>query len=748
MSDTAANLPRPLRMARPRLRPDLGWYPFTADPRPKWVAKDPVSLEYFHFSHEEKTVAGWLDGHRTLEELTRLARPLVPVATATWLQGFLGRLESSSLLTSQNPARGRQLSEQSGLQARRSRLGMLTSPLFLQIPLFDPSPWIKPLGWLARCLFHPLVFLLAAAFACGAGWLVVARVLADPSQLWNSFRVFQGESAIWLVIAYVAVKSLHELGHLLACRRWDAKCREAGILMILFVPCFYCDTSDSWKLRNRWARAGIAAAGIQVELVLATLAAVGWLVFQPGLLHGLSAQVMLLCSLGTLLLNGNPLMRYDGYHVLSDLWGVPNLAEQSQEVVGSGIRSWFGLPAGGYWRWDGNPFWLAVYGVAATIYRYFVFGMILLVLWKAAEQMGFSLAALVLGSLTLVGMLVGLLRGSLVFWLEIVGSPHVKPLRLLLFWVLTGLVVGLICWLPLPETGAASGTVTWQEMAPLFASRTGELEWIAAEGTAVAAGAPIARLQAPELTTQILELELEIRLLRERREQLQLLSVDDEASSALLLGVNEQIGEREARREILLTEQQQLTIKAPAVGRFVPAPLQLAAPLGDSLTPQSQWSVLGGSQPGRLIERGTLIGWAGTPGTYTLRVWVPEELRHRLVPGAAVLCRLDSDPGRPLTGHILSIAPEPLEETPAPLQGDSRFLSRRDEQGRWIPDRPAYEVTVQLPNLNEELMERSETVPHDSLMTAHLSLGHSTILQRIARTFRNSLRPGGADSPQ
>ena len=138
---------------------------------------------------------------------------------------------------------------------------------------------------------------------------------------------------VWLAGILATAKILHELGHALTCIRLGGQCRELGLMLLVFTPCLYCDVSDAWTFSNKWRRIAVSAAGIIVEINLAAVAALLWCFSPIGLVHALAFNVMVVCSVSTLLFNGNPLMRYDGYYVLADLVEVPNLAEQSRAVL-------------------------------------------------------------------------------------------------------------------------------------------------------------------------------------------------------------------------------------------------------------------------------------------------------------------------------------------------------------------------------------------------------------------------------
>ena len=78
------------------------------------------------------------------------------------------------------------------------------------------------------------------------------------------------------------VKVLHEFGHGLSCKHFGGECHEMGVMLLVFTPCLYCNVSDSWMLPNKWHRAAIGAAGMYVELFLASIATFVWWFSEPG----------------------------------------------------------------------------------------------------------------------------------------------------------------------------------------------------------------------------------------------------------------------------------------------------------------------------------------------------------------------------------------------------------------------------------------------------------------------------------
>src|SRR5260370_20248483 len=142
-------------------------------------------------------------------------------------------------------------------------------------------------------------------------------------------------------------------------------------MLLVFLPVPYVDASSSAAFPEKWRRALVGAAGIIVELVLASLALFVWLDVEEGLLRAFTYNVMLIGGVSTILFNGNPLLRFDGYYVLADLLEIPNLADRAKRFINYLIiRNLFGVKgASSPATSPGEPFWFILYGVSAFFYR-------------------------------------------------------------------------------------------------------------------------------------------------------------------------------------------------------------------------------------------------------------------------------------------------------------------------------------------------------------------------------------------
>ena len=190
----------------------------------------------------------------------------------------------------------------------------------------------------------------------------------------------------WLLLAIGVAKTLHEVGHALVCKHFGGEVRELGIMLLVFAPCLYCDVTDAWRFRSRWQRIAVSSAGVVVELCLAAAATIVWWYAQPGVVQLVALNIMVICTLNTLLINGNPLLRYDGYYIFSDFMEVPNLWQRLREALRYFWAEWLLgqpmtvdalLPA------RHRP-WLAAYAIASKIYLTMV---CVLIVWGLAKSL-------------------------------------------------------------------------------------------------------------------------------------------------------------------------------------------------------------------------------------------------------------------------------------------------------------------------------------------------------------------------
>ena len=324
---------RPLKL---RVRPDLKVRRHKYQGRPFWVVKEPIGLKYYRFQEEEFAILQMLDGNTSYEELKTQFEAEFPPQRITLqdLQHFIGMLHRSGLVISDAPGQGRQLKRRSDENNKKELMGKLSNVLALRFKGIDPErllTWLYPkVGWFFSFWFFVGVCIMAL---CALA-LVTVQYDMFRTRLPAFHEFFGPTNWFYLGITLALTKVLHEFGHGLSCKHFGGECHEMGVMILVLTPCLYCNVSDSWLLPNKWHRAAIGAAGMYVEIFLASVATFLWWFSRPGLLNHICLSIMFVCSVSTVLFNGNPLLRFDGYYILSDISEIPNLRQKSTKILG------------------------------------------------------------------------------------------------------------------------------------------------------------------------------------------------------------------------------------------------------------------------------------------------------------------------------------------------------------------------------------------------------------------------------
>lgn len=717
-----------------RLRSDIEWSPFADEANSTWVARDPLALQYFQFSPYERSIAQHCDGTHSLADILELHRPAG--ITAEWLVHFAQRLDNSGLtVPRQVGTHSRRLWTAQQRHGRVNLLQLLASPLATRIKLFDPTWLLGLLSPVAAVIFHPLFVSVWACVVVCVAFLVALRWLGSPIAISETFRDITADRALAMFLAFVCVKSLHELGHALACKKWKAECHEIGVLFLVFTPCLYCDTTDSWKLPSPWRRACIAAAGIYVELTIAALAGCLWLITLPGSwLHLLAGNVMLICSLSTVLVNGNPLLRYDGYYVLSDLWRVPNLHDQSREAARSLTAAWLTNQTVPTDRWDAHPRPLALYALAAWIYRHLVVVMIAWVVWRLFVSFGLPLLGI---ALVLFMLLTTLAASSFGLWQWLGELRRTGTVRILRLSLVLGIVLGslgLFFYQQWPTFATSRAVATLTQLTPIYAEQTGVLTEFVPIGATVPSGGLIARIASPELELELIDARGAVAHLEQRVQQLKARLVDDELAASELATQLEQLAKERERLRLLEGEYAALACFAPHAGVVLPGDRRAAQTMSEPSGLQRDRPLLTSEYQGSGVERGTLLAWIGQPDQFEVTAYVVEHDAEILSPGMTGRCRWDCQLAKIYLVTIIAISPEPMLEIPDSLMGDASMVVRVSPDGIPIPQLPHYEVRLAIDQLPPELS-------HQSVGTIHFETTPRTWFESCKRLIDQQVRP-------
>lgn len=285
-----------------------------------YVAQQHQTGKYFHFGAEEYHIAVMLDGHRSMTDLLSQLSDDGIGWTDEEVADFIGKLVASKLAAPVGTT------SQPGQQPAASWMQRLPVYLSLvisqRIPLFNGHKLASRLNDRFGFVFSKVGILYWLALVA-SGLMVVG---AHREQFYGELhRLFDPSVWLILILMWIFAKVIHELGHAVAARHHGVRVGKIGIMFFLCAPLAYVDVTDAWKLRSRWSRVQIAMAGIYLELAVAAIAAWAWWFLPDSYMKHLAAQMFLVAGPATLLVNANPLLRLDGYYVVSDLSEIPNL---------------------------------------------------------------------------------------------------------------------------------------------------------------------------------------------------------------------------------------------------------------------------------------------------------------------------------------------------------------------------------------------------------------------------------------
>lgn len=683
-----------------RMRRDLIAQQVKARGESEWTLKDPLSLAYYHLRDPEFVVLSMLNGAVSYRQLLDVLSARFPGErwTAENLKRFLYSLVHAGLVTSLGGGQGARFAQQKKSNSLRRRWSWLTGWMSIRWQGIDPEPLLNRIDPWTRWLFHPGILAVMSGLILFALSLVAIRWELLIRRLPDAETMFGLGNLLPLVLVFVVIKLLHELGHVVTCRHFGGECHELGIQLLMFVPLFYGDVTDAWMQSRRWPRIAISSAGILVELVLASLAAVLWWCSTPGLLNSIFLNVMLVCSVNTLLFNGNPLLRYDGYYVLADLLRVPNLAMQSRQVVIAVCERWlFGVSDEDLETRSQRWWVLAVYGFASAVYRWFVLGAIVWFLHRIFSTVGLGVVASALSLIMVGGAVLAPLREVLqrarFLWTE----QTVSRRRIVVGGAgLLGLLLALLL-VPVPYSVRGPFVVYPADSQPVYVTVPGRIESIVRTGQRVTEGDIIGRLTNEELVLQLERQKNEVARLGLRLRYLETQRGSSETSSMRLPSARDALASASRRLEQLRSEVERLRILSPRSGVVLPPP-NLPRPLTSEET-LAEWTgtPLEEGNRGATVKEQTLLCYVGDTSRFDALVLVDQDAVEFVRVGNKVGLQFQSSPGSICTGIVEEVSTARSEALPREISV-SRLGPIRWGRMSSSPADVTYEVRVRFVN--------------------------------------------------
>jgi putative peptide zinc metalloprotease protein len=639
----------------------------------RWIIlENPFSNQYFRLRPEAFEFIARLCPERTVQEVWQQCLDRFPdhAPSQEAVIQLLSQLYFANLLQYDLAADSAQLFERYKKRRQREIGSNFLNIMFMRFPLLDPD------RFLVRTL--PVIGKLISPVGAVLWFLVVGFALKMAVDNFELLRQ-QGQGILapsnlpMLYLGLIVIKTIHEFGHAYFCRRFGGEVHVMGIMLMIFTPMPYVDATSSWSFRSRWKRVLVGAAGMIVEIFFAAIAMFVWARTAEGTIHSLAYNIMFVASVSTVIFNINPLLRFDGYYILSDLLEIPNLSQRaSSQLRHLAERYLLGVKKSqGPAETRRESAWLAFFGGASGIYRVIVFSGVLLTVADRFLIIGIVMAVVCLISWVTVPIIT--------FVRYLATNPRLDRVRSRAVAVTAGiacLVVVLFGVVPFPNAFRAPGIVRATERTEVATETAGTVETVLVKpGSPVKRGEPLVKLQNRELELQFAAAQARYEEVNARLRQA---TAEQSADIAPLTQLRDSVADRLKK---LSEDSERLVVRARHDGVWV-------APGIENFL-------------GRWLPRGSDIGLLVNPASFEFVATVMQEdvngLFARKIPRAEV--RLYGQAAAPLVITRWRMIPGEQNTLPSVAlgwrAGGEVAVSAEDNQGNKAAE-PFFEVLGKL----------------------------------------------------
>jgi putative peptide zinc metalloprotease protein len=615
-----------------------------------WFVLQNHSTGKFHrFTPVANLIIGLMDGQRTLQDIWDIAvnRLGDAVPTQDEVIKLLSDLHRADVLLSDAPPDLYELQKRHKKHERMRWKQYIGNPLSLRIPLFDPDrmldrllPFVKPLfGWGGA-----LMWLLAVGSALVLGamhWRALSTGAID--------QIFSVENLLLIWFVFPMIKLLHEFGHAFAIKVDGGEVHEMGIMLLVLMPIPYVEASSATAFRDKHSRMRVGAAGMLVELLVAAFAMFAWVHLEPGTVRAIAYNIIMVAGISTVLFNANPLLRFDGYYILSDFLEIPNLGQRANDYLGYLTNRYlFGVEGGKAPNaTSGERRWFVIFAVGSFIYRMFM--MVTISLLVASQ---FFFIGVILAMWAVATMLFLPLGKKLHYLFSGPGLESHRRRALASTGLIVCLVVLLLGALPAPSSTRAEGVIWAPEEAQVRSTVDGFISKIVAKpGQQVRRGDVLIECEDPELQarTDVLQAQLD-----ELEAKYNASLVAKRVQADL---INEQKAHLLSALELAHQRQAELLVRSAADGVFVMADVLNA--------------------PGKFTQRGEILAFVSERAAKRVRV-VVAQAEETIVStlSRSVEIRQAGAIGKPIPAQIARQVPAATDELPSmslSLQGGGKI---------------------------------------------------------------------------
>jgi putative peptide zinc metalloprotease protein len=636
-----------------------------------YLLENPTSGRSHRFNPAAYQFIGLMDGQRSVQEIfTQIGEQLEEYAPGQEeIIDLLSKLYQADLLKSDALADTEELFERQVRQKSNKLKQRFANPVALRFALWDPEDFLNRHAARVNWIFSRQVGLL---------WLgLMFYGAVQAAQNWPQISHYFGVNALspynllLMFLLYPPLKFLHELGHAFSAKLEGGEVHEMGINFLLFMPVPYVNVSTATHFRSASKRILVSAAGILVESFLAALGLLLFLAAQPGMVQAIGFNVFVIGGVSSLFFNGNPLLKYDGYYMLADALGIPNLFQRSAQYWQYFFQRYlFGLrdavsPASA----PGETSWFVAYSLLSLSYRLGILWFILVVVTEKFFYLGIVLAAWLIG--------IQVLRPLYRAVRYIVASPALSRKRnralgsSLAILILMVVIFGLV---PMPSHTLSEGVVWQPDEVRLRVEQEGFIAALAVDNNQrVTSGMPIVTLQDPFL-------EGEARIALARVNELKSRYRASRASSNIEAGiVGGELRVATSELEFILQKTRGMSINAFKDGRVVLID-------ADDLV-------------GRFVRKGDLLGYILNDEAPTVRMAVSQDHIGQLRQGVVgIELRFASNPRQDYSAEILRQSPEATNQLPSAALatiGGGKFVMAPDSTNELMTSEKVFLVDLQ-----------------------------------------------------
>jgi putative peptide zinc metalloprotease protein len=553
---------------------------------------------------------------------------------------------------------------------------------FIRFSLWDPdrtfAKMARPLWWVWTKTTHWICCALVAA-----ALVVFLRNYSHVGAALGNLFSFHNVLLMWL--STFVIKSIHELGHGLTCKHFGGEVHEVGVMSLVFTPYFFVNITDSWVMPNRMHRILISAAGIYVELIFAAFATFAWAIVQPGPLKDFLFNIIFIASVSTIIFNANPLMRFDGYYIMTDLIEVPNLQAKSRALIQHQLnRVLFGksnkesvlsrLPL------PRKRFWLFyTYAVLSWLYGYYV--IYKLAAFMAPHLQPFGLEGLA-NWFTALALTSWIIMPLIAFFksLDLKREDWQQHGRLRRLSIIASIAVGIFgaaCFLPVELTIKRAGAVQLAEPEQVRPEIPGFVEEVLVkEGDKVTPGQVLARLSNRDVEQALVATQGRFAMAEADVQRAVGLDRPAELKQSESIRAAYEAKLKEARRDV-----ENLTLRARSAGTVLTRDLHLHV--------------------GRLVKNSEVFCEIAALDPMRIKVALSEKQVRYIEKGQRVEIKTAAYPRRVIHGviadkPIMFFAGELPKAFSAHRSGD--VPSYTDAHGREVPLERTFEAVVEVDN--------------------------------------------------